>query len=57
VELVLGVLRGRVGEEVARTVLDALVDRKQEERPVAGAELEQQAPQASPLTGGEGGEK
>ena len=56
-ELVLGVLRGRVREEVARAVLDPLVDRQQQQGPVAGAELEQQAAQAGALAGGEGREK
>ena len=56
-ELVLGVLRGRVGEEVARAVLDPLVDRQQQQRPVAGPELEQQPAQAGALAGAEGGEE
>ena len=56
-ELVLGVLGGRVGEEVARAVLDPLVDRQQQQRPVAGPELEQQPAQAGALARGEGGEE
>ena len=53
-ELVVGVLRRRVGEEVARAVLDALVDRQQHQGAVAGAELEEQAPQAGSFAGGQG---
>ena len=57
VELVLGVLRGRVGEEVARAVLDSLVDRQEQQRAVAGAELEQQAAKAGALARREGRQK
>ena len=41
-ELVVGVLRVGIGEEVARAVLDSLVDRQQHQGSVAGAELEEQ---------------
>ena len=51
-ELVVGVLGGGVGEEVARAVLDALVDRQQHQGSVARAELEQQPVQAGRLPGG-----
>ncbi len=50
-ELVVGVLGGRVGEEVARAVLDPLVDRQQHQGAVARSELEQQAAQAGPFAG------
>jgi hypothetical protein len=57
VELVLGVLGRRVGEEVARAVLDPLVDRQQQQGSVARPELEQEAAQAGALAGGEGGQE
>ena len=56
-ELVVGVLRVGVGEEVARAVLDALVDRQQHQGAVAGAELEEQPVKAGPFAGGELGKK
>ena len=56
-ELVLRVLGRGVREEVARAVLDALVDRQQQQRSLAGAELEEQAVQAGALARREGGEE
>ena len=52
-ELVLRILRGRVGEEVARPVLDALVDRQQHQGPVTRAELEEQPVKPGALAGGQ----
>jgi hypothetical protein len=52
-ELIFGVFRGRVREEVAGAVLDALVDRQEEKCALAGAELVKQSPQARTLSGRE----
>jgi hypothetical protein len=56
-ELVLGVLGGGVREEVARPVLDPLVDREQEQGSLAGTELEQKPAQPRPLAGREHGQQ
>src|SRR4029077_11212488 len=56
-ELVVGVLRGRVGGEVPRAVLDALVDRQQHQGAVARAELVKKAVQAGAFAGGKRGEQ
>src|SRR5262249_49363338 len=56
-ELVLGVLGGRVREEVLGAMLDSLVDREQHQGPVAGPVVEQEPAQPRALAGRERCEK